>query len=113
MDDALRIRRRILLAFERAENGVSPAERERLMTIVVVGGGPTGVELAGAFAELTRRVLKRDFRQIDPRQARVILTGGRAAFVASIFGTTLDQSGGATGEAWRRGANECPRRDHR
>jgi NADH:ubiquinone reductase (H+-translocating) len=73
LDDALRIRRRILLAFERAENGASPAERERLMTIVVVGGGPTGVELAGAFAELTRRVLKRDFRKIDPRQARVIL----------------------------------------
>lgn len=73
LEDALRIRRRILLAFEHAENGVIPAERERLMTIVVVGGGPTGVELAGAFAELTRRVLKRDFRKIDPRQARVIL----------------------------------------
>jgi len=73
LDDALRIRRRILLAFERAENSVNPAERKRLMNIVVVGGGPTGVELAGAFAELTRRVLKRDFRQIDPRQARVIL----------------------------------------
>lgn len=73
LDDALRIRRQTLLAFERAENGVSPTERERLMTIVVVGGGPTGVELAGAFAELTRRALKRDFRKIDPRQARVIL----------------------------------------
>ncbi|MGH7976698.1 MAG: NAD(P)/FAD-dependent oxidoreductase, partial [Limisphaerales bacterium] len=73
LNDALRIRRRILLAFERAENGVSPVERDRLMTIVVVGGGPTGVELAGAFAELTRHVLKRDFRKIDPRQARVIL----------------------------------------
>jgi NADH dehydrogenase len=73
LDDALRIRRRILLAFERAENGVNPVERERLMTIVIVGGGPTGVELAGALAELTRHVLKRDFRKIDPRQARVIL----------------------------------------
>lgn len=73
LDDALGIRRRILLAFEHAENSTDTAERERLMTIVVVGGGPTGVELAGAFAELTRRVLKRDFRQIDPRQARVIL----------------------------------------
>lgn len=94
LDDAMRIRRRILLAFERAENSaddastrkidstpsaadlpcsISRAGRKRLMTIVVVGGGPTGVELAGAFAELTRRVLKRDFRQIDPRQARVIL----------------------------------------
>jgi NADH:ubiquinone reductase (H+-translocating) len=73
LDDALRIRRRILFAFERAENGVNPVERERLMTIAVVGGGPTGVELAGALAELARHVLKRDFRKIDPRQARVVL----------------------------------------
>jgi NADH dehydrogenase len=73
LDDALRIRRQILLAFERAESGAATAERERLLTIVVVGGGATGVELAGAFAELARRVLKRDFRRIDPRQARVIL----------------------------------------
>jgi NADH dehydrogenase len=73
LDDALRIRRRILLAFERAENGVNPVEQERLMTIAVVGGGPTGVELAGALAELARHVLKRDFRKIDPRKARVVL----------------------------------------
>ena len=73
LDDALRIRRRMLLAFEQAENAPTGADRQRLMTLVVVGGGPTGVELAGAFAELTRHVLKRDFRRIDPRQARVIL----------------------------------------
>jgi len=73
LDDALNIRRRVLLAFEQAENSLDAAERERLMTIVVVGGGATGVELAGAFAELARHVLKRDFRRIDPRQARVIL----------------------------------------
>jgi NADH dehydrogenase len=73
LDDALNIRRRILLAFEQAENSLEAAERERLMTMTVVGGGPTGVELAGAFAELARHVLKRDFRRIDPRQARVIL----------------------------------------
>ncbi len=73
LDDALRIRRQVLLAFERAENAVEAAARARLMTLVVVGGGPTGVELAGALAELSRRVLKRDFRRIDPRQARVIL----------------------------------------
>src|SRR5213594_2405598 len=73
LDDALRIRRRILLAFEKAENETNPAERDPLMTIVVVGGGPTGVELAGAFAELARHVLKRDFRRIDPSQAHVIL----------------------------------------
>ena len=73
LDDALRIRSRILLAFERAENEPDPRVRQRLMTIVVVGGGPTGVELAGAFAELTRHVLNRDFRRIDPAQARIIL----------------------------------------
>lgn len=73
LDDGLRIRRQVLLAFEQAENSSSQAEKERLMTIVVVGGGPTGVELAGAFAELARHVLKKDFRRIDPRQARVIL----------------------------------------
>jgi len=73
LDDALRIRSRVLLAFERAENTADAAAREALLTIVVVGGGPTGVELAGAFAELARKVLKRDFRRIDPTQARIIL----------------------------------------
>ena len=73
LDDALRIRREVLLAFERAENSTSPLERERLLTLVVVGGGPTGIELAGAFAELTPRVLRRDFRRIDPSHARVVL----------------------------------------
>jgi NADH dehydrogenase len=73
LEDAFAIRRSVLLAFERAENEPNPAEHDRLMTIVVVGGGPTGVELAGAFAELARHVLKRDFRRIDPAQARIIL----------------------------------------
>ena len=73
LDDALRIRRQILLAFEKAENEADRAARDRLMMIVVVGGGPTGVELAGAFAELARHVLKSDFRRIDPAQARIIL----------------------------------------
>jgi NADH dehydrogenase len=73
LDDALRIRNRVLLALEKAENTADLAEREALLTIVIVGGGPTGVELAGAFAELTRTVLKRDFRRIDPAQARIIL----------------------------------------
>lgn len=76
LDDALRIRSQILLAFEKAENETDPAERDRLMTIVVVGGGPTGVELAGAFAELARTVLNRDFRHIDPTKARIILIEG-------------------------------------
>jgi NADH dehydrogenase len=73
LDDALLIRRNILLAFERAETEPDPAEQRRLMTIVVVGGGPTGVELAGAFAELARFVLRRDFNRVDPGQAHIIL----------------------------------------
>ena len=73
LDDAIRIRRHILLAFEKAETEGDPAGHDRLMTIVVVGGGPTGVELAGAFAELARTVLRKDFRRIDPGHARVIL----------------------------------------
>ncbi len=73
LDDAVAIRRRILLAFERAEMASNPAECERLLTIAIVGGGPTGVELAGAVAELSRRALARDFRAIDPTRTRVIL----------------------------------------
>ena len=76
IDDALRIRRQVLLAFERAEAESDPARREALLTIVVVGGGPTGVELAGTFAELARTVLRRDFDRIDPARARVILIEG-------------------------------------
>lgn len=76
LDDALRIRSQILLAFEQAENETDPVERDKLLTIVVVGGGPTGVELAGAFAELTRTVLNRDFRRIDPTKARIVLVEG-------------------------------------
>ena len=76
LDDALRLRSRILLAFEKAENETNPVEHDRLMTIVVVGGGPTGVELAGSFAELTRTVLNLDFRRIDPAQAHVMLLEG-------------------------------------
>ena len=76
LDDALRLRSRILFAFEKAENETDPVEHDRLMTIVVVGGGPTGVELAGSFAELTRTVMNLDFRRIDPAQAHVILLEG-------------------------------------
>ena len=73
LEDALGIRHDVLLAFERAETEPDPATMRRLMTIVVVGGGPTGVEMAGALAELTRVVLKQDFRRIDPGTARVVL----------------------------------------
>lgn len=73
LEDALEIRRRILLAFEKAERETDPDARRALLTIVVVGGGPTGVELAGAIAEIARQVMKDDFRAIDPTETRVVL----------------------------------------
>ena len=73
LDDATGIRRRLLLAFERAEMTSSPDLCARLLTIAIVGGGPTGVEMAGAVAELARRALATDFREIDPKQTRVLL----------------------------------------
>lgn len=73
IDDATAIRRRLLLAFEQAENCTDAEERQRLLTFIIVGGGPTGVELAGAIAELARNGLAGEFRNIDPAQARVLL----------------------------------------
>jgi NADH dehydrogenase len=73
IDDATYIRRRILLAFEKAETETDPTERARLLNFVIVGGGPTGVEMAGAIAELANRALAKDFRSIDPRAARIVL----------------------------------------
>jgi len=84
LEDGLRIRNRTLLSFERAENTSDKAQQQRLMTIVVIGGGPTGVELAGAFAELARFVLRRDFRHIDPLQARVILVEGAERILSHL-----------------------------
>ena len=73
LDDALRIRRRILTAFERAEAEDDPVARAALLTFCIVGGGPTGVELAGTLAEIARHTLRREFRNIDPQDARVLL----------------------------------------
>lgn len=76
IEDALEMRRRILLAYEEAEKESDPKLRAELMTFVIVGGGPTGVELAGALAEIARHALPRDFREIDPRQSRIVLIEG-------------------------------------
>jgi NADH dehydrogenase len=73
IEDATRIRRSILLAFEQAELANDDAERQRLLTFVIVGGGATGVEMAGAIAEIARQTLAKDFRRIDPRSSRIIL----------------------------------------
>lgn len=82
--DAVEIRSRVLLAFEKAESEGVPDDLQSLMTIVIVGGGPTGVELAGACAELTRHVLKADFRRIDSTTARVILIEGAPRVLAGM-----------------------------
>jgi NADH dehydrogenase len=84
LDDAHRLRRNMLLAYERAEREPDPQRRRELMTTVVVGGGPTGVELAGTFAELARTVLHRDFDHIDPRQARILLVEGGPTILGSF-----------------------------
>jgi NADH dehydrogenase len=74
--DALEIRRRVLSAFEEAERETDPAQRDPWLTFVIVGAGPTGVELAGALCEIARHALAKDFRRIDPTQARIILLEG-------------------------------------
>jgi NADH dehydrogenase len=73
LEDAVEIRRRVLVAYEAAEREVDDGEVCNWMTFVIIGGGPTGVEMAGALAEISRRVLERDFRMIDPGSARIVL----------------------------------------
>src|ERR1700730_5215622 len=73
IEDATRIRRRILIAFERAELTSDAAERARLLTFVIVGAGATGVEMAGAITEVARQTLAMDFRRIDPKASRIVL----------------------------------------
>lgn len=84
IEDARIIRRRLLLAFEKAELTDSEAERDRLLTFVIVGGGPTGVEMAGAIAEVARRTLAKDFRRIDPRRSRIILVEAGSRVLAQF-----------------------------
>jgi NADH dehydrogenase len=84
LEDALEIRRRVLLAFERAELESDETRRRMLLTFVVVGGGPTGVELAGALAEISRLSLARDFRHFDPGSARIVLVEAGPALLTSF-----------------------------
>src|SRR6266478_9501774 len=84
LEDALEIRRRILLAYEAAEREQDGAERGALLTFVVIGGGPTGVELAGALGEISRQTIARDFRLIDPTEARIVLVEGGPRILQSF-----------------------------
>lgn len=83
IEDAVTIRQKVLLAFEQAERELDPVRRHALLTFVVVGGGPTGVETAGALAELRRYALRRDFRRIDPGEATVLLLEGGVRLLPS------------------------------
>jgi NADH dehydrogenase len=84
LEDALHIRRRILLAFERAEREPDAARRQELLTFVLVGGGPTGVELAGTLAEIARQTLRPEFRSIDPSQARIVVVEAGPTILSSF-----------------------------
>jgi len=92
IDDALELRGRIFGAFELAELSEDPAQVDRLLTFVVIGAGPTGVEMAGQLAELARRALPHDFRRIDPRTARVVLVDAADAVLGSFGGTIPDRA---------------------
>ncbi len=92
LGDAIDIRRRVLLAFERAEKARDESERRECMTFVVVGGGPTGVEMAGAIAELGNFTLRKDFRKIDPSQARVILVEAGSRLLSSFDQSLSDHA---------------------
>ncbi|HET9372298.1 MAG TPA: NAD(P)/FAD-dependent oxidoreductase [Vicinamibacterales bacterium] len=100
LEDALDIRKRVLLAFEQAERSRDRQEQRGLLTFVVIGGGPTGVELAGALAEISRHALANDFRDIDPESARIILIEGGSE-VLSAYPDSL--SGFARRALERRG----------
>ena len=95
LEDAIEVRRRLLMAFEYAERITDEAARKAAMTFVIIGGGPTGVEMAGAIAEIARHTLAKDFRHIDPSQARVILIEGEprllAAFPEDLSASALKQ----------------------
>jgi NADH dehydrogenase len=84
LEDALEIRRRVLLAFERAERETDPARRRELLTFVLVGGGPTGVELAGTLAEIARQTLRDEFRSIDTTAAQIVLVEAGPTILATF-----------------------------
>lgn len=106
--DGLEIRKRVLLAYERAERETDDAHRRHWLTFVVVGAGPTGVEMAGALAEIARHTLARDFRRIDPRTARVILVeaGPRVlpSYPPPLSDSAVRQLEGLGVQVWTRAA---------
>ncbi len=103
LDDAVYLRRKLLMAFERAEAETDPQARAAWLSFAIVGGGPTGVELAGTLAEIARHTLKNEFRHIDPRLARVPLDRSRSTRIAFIPARS-DRQGPAAARTPRRGS---------
>ena len=113
IDDALEIRRRILIAFEAAEREQNPDRRQEWMTFVVVGGGPTGVELAGALGEISNDTLRRDFRSIHPPDARIILVEALDRVLPALPAGPLGLGEAPARAARRRGPDRDPGRPRR
>ena len=113
IEDARTIRARLLLAFEHAEIATDPAEQARLLTTIIVGGGPTGVEMAGSVVELARHTLVRDFRRIDPAKARVILVEGGPRLLPSFPEVPVRLHEDRAGTPRRHGDHRGHRRSHR
>ena len=109
LEDALEIRRRVLLAFEHAERENDPAKRAALLTFVVIGGGPTGVEMAGALAEISRQSLARDFRHFDPRLREDPPARRRAFDPQRVPGRPARRRAARPAEARRRRADQLDR----
>lgn len=106
IEDALEIRRRVFVAYEAAERETDPGRRRDWMTFVIIGAGPTGVELAGALAEISRHALDRDFRNIDPRRARIVLV---EALPRSCRRRTRRSCRRRPGGNWSASASRCGR----
>jgi NADH:ubiquinone reductase (H+-translocating) len=120
IEDALEVRRRVLLAFEAAERSSDPAERAAWMTFVIVGAGPTGVEMAGALIEIAKQSLPGDFRTIDPSDAKVVLVEGLPRVLpgyAESLSARAQRRLEHLGVVWRPAASRCrgcrPRRSRR
>ena len=101
VEDAITVRSRILRAFESAERETDPQKIAEWLTFIVVGGGPTGVELAGALAEVARKTLRNDFRNIDPARAHIILANGMDQIAAGISPRFVRQGRVRSGETGR------------
>ena len=114
VEDATEIRTRLLLAFERAERLTNdPAERRANLTFVIVGAGPTGVELAGAIAEISRDTLKKDFRRINPADAHISLIEGADRLLPSYPAKLVARRCTRIEQPWRRDAHESHSHRHR